>query len=349
MRLVSVAEIRQQLGGDRVLEPPGALPQPAERLDPSPPVRPHEIEIAAERLCLDSTSFRDIHRRADGEAGAIADRIVEIVGARGKMHNPETDSGGVLLGTVTAVGERYASPPAVGERIVTLASLTMTPLRLEAVTGLDPDSPQAEVTGTAYLCERGAWATLPDDLPVAKAVDVLDVCAAASQTRALVAGAGTVCVLGAGHAGKLVLAAAREATSGGTLVAVDVEAAAVERVVDLGLCDVGVTADLRDPLGALEAVRAAGVPPADLTVVVVNASGCEQTALLLTAESGAVLFFSMATRFAAAALAADGVGSGVRMLIGGGYSVDGGAYAMELVRRSPALRRALGVADRERV
>ena len=159
-------------GLHRVLDGPGVFPQPAQRLDNDPRISDAELLVSVERLNLDSASFRQLRGAAGDDAVRIAEEVERIVAERGKMHNPETDSGGVLLGTVTAVGERYASPPAVGERIVTLASLTMTPLRLEAVTGLDPDSPQAEVTGTAYLCERGAWATLPDDLPVAKAVDV---------------------------------------------------------------------------------------------------------------------------------------------------------------------------------
>ena len=164
---VALDDIRQQLGADRVLDPPGALPQPAERLDPSGPVRPYEFEVAVERLWLDSTSFRNIRERAAGDADRMAERIIEIVESRGKLHNPETESGGVLLGTVTAVGERYESPPATGDRIVTLASLTLTPLRLEAVRSLDPGSPQVEVSGTAYVFERAAWAPVPDDLPLA--------------------------------------------------------------------------------------------------------------------------------------------------------------------------------------
>ena len=48
-------DIRQRLGADRVLDPPGSLPQPAERLDPSGPVRPLEFEVAVDRLMLDST------------------------------------------------------------------------------------------------------------------------------------------------------------------------------------------------------------------------------------------------------------------------------------------------------
>jgi L-erythro-3,5-diaminohexanoate dehydrogenase len=340
-------DVREQLGADRVTEPRGALPQPAARLDPSGPVRPHEFEVAVERLCLDSTSHRNLHERADGDRERMAARIGEIVESRGKMHNPETESGGVLLGTVTAVGERYGSPPAVGDRIVTLGSLTLTPLRLDAIKRLDPGSPQVEVAGTAYVAERAAWAPVPADLPLSAALDIYDVCAAASQIRALAPTAGTVCVLGVGNAGKLGLAAARDVMEDGTLVAVDVDAGEVDRVGALGLCDIAVSADLRDPVGALEVVRSAGAPPADLTVVVVNATGCEPAAILLTADGGTVLFFSMATSFSAAALAADGISTSARMVIGSGYSPDRGAYALELVRGSAALREAFGLSGRE--
>jgi L-erythro-3,5-diaminohexanoate dehydrogenase len=338
-------EISEQLGAGRVLDPPGALPQRAHRLDPMPPLRSSEFGVAVERLCLDSTSFRQIRDASGADPAAMAERIEAIVHERGKMHNPETDSGGVLLGTVGAVGEAAHSPPRVGERIVTLGSLTLTPLRLDEVRGVDPESPQVEVSGTAYVFDRAGWAPLPDDLPAATAIDVFDVCAAATQTEALAPEGGTVCVLGAGHAGKLALAAAREAAE--LLVVVDVDAEAVDLVVSAGLCDLGVTADLRDPLRALEAVCAAGAPAADLTVVVVNAADCEPTALLLTRGEGTVLFFSMATNFSAAALAADGIGSGARMVVGSGYCADRGGYALELVRGSEPLRRAMGLPVRE--
>ena len=50
----------------------------------------------------------------------------------------------------------------------------------------------------------------------------------------------------------------------------------------------------------------------------------------------------MATNFSTAALTADGMASTSRMLVGSGYTPDVGAYALDLVRRTPALREALG-------
>ncbi len=335
-------EMEQRVGADRVIEPRGALPQPAELLDPSGPTRPFEFEVSVERLCIDSTSYREIRERCDGDPDRMGGRILEIVAARGKMHNPDTDSGGVLLGTVASTGERLGSPPPIGERIVTLASLTLTPLRLERIAGLDPASPQVEVVGTAYVCERAPWGPVPADLPLQTVLEVYDVYTAASHTRDLAPQPGTVCVLGAGHAGKLAMAAASEAMNGGTVIGVDVDPEAVELVTRLELCDIGVTADLRDPLAALEELRRAGAPPADLTISVVNAGGCEPTAIMLTADGGTVLFLSMATRFSTVALAGDGLSSDARMIVGSGYTPDLGSYALDLVRRTPALREALG-------
>jgi L-erythro-3,5-diaminohexanoate dehydrogenase len=259
------------------------------------------------------------------------------------MHNPETDSGGILLGLVAAAGAGVTEPPEPGSRVASLASLTLIPLRLDSVDRVDPDSPQVDVTGVAYLFDRTGWAQMPADVPDEKALELFDVCAAASQVRSQAVGAETICVLGAGHAGKLSLAAARDVAPDATLTCVDVDAAAADSLAALGLCDIAVATDLRDPLAALAAVRAAGAAPADLTVVVVNAPDCEAAAALLTADGGTVLYFSMATRFSAAALAADGIGAELRMIVGSGYAPDHGDYALELVRGSAGLREALGI------
>jgi L-erythro-3,5-diaminohexanoate dehydrogenase len=109
-------------------------------------------------------------------------------------------------------------------------------------------------------------------------------------------------------------------------------------LTDSGLADVVVRADARDPVALAEAVRTAAGGPADVTVVCVDVPGCEHGAILATADGGTIIFFSMATSFAAAALGAEGLAADVTMLIGNGYLPGHAALALDLVRSDPALR-----------
>jgi L-erythro-3,5-diaminohexanoate dehydrogenase len=54
-----------------------------------------------------------------------------------------------------------------------------------------------------------------------------------------------------------------------------------------------------------------------------------------------VIFFSMTTSFAAAALGAEGVAADVTLLIGNGYLPGHADYALDLVRAHPGVRRLL--------
>ncbi len=57
--------------------------------------------------------------------------MLDIVATRGKMQNPETGSGGMLVGTVEEVGPESPLGLQVGDRVATLVSLTLTPLVIE--------------------------------------------------------------------------------------------------------------------------------------------------------------------------------------------------------------------------
>ena len=120
------------------------------------PVRPYEFEVAVERLCLDSTSLRNIRERADGDPARMAGRIAEIVAVARQDAQPRRPTrAGCCSAPSTAVGRALRVPPAIGERIVTLGSLTLTPLRLDAVNELDPGSTQVEVAGNRLRLRAG--------------------------------------------------------------------------------------------------------------------------------------------------------------------------------------------------
>src|ERR1019366_127455 len=99
------------VGLHRVLEPSGdqiTLPQAAQRLDASPQIRADDARIDVQPLNLDAASYRQlagVHRTADDQidGAAIRASVLDIVATRGKMQNPVTGSGGMLIGTVAEV------------------------------------------------------------------------------------------------------------------------------------------------------------------------------------------------------------------------------------------------------
>ncbi|HRV56431.1 L-erythro-3,5-diaminohexanoate dehydrogenase [Phycicoccus sp.] len=334
------------VGVHRVLEPVGSsLPQAARRLDTRPQVWPDEVRIDIETLNLDAASFRQLHDKHAGDGAAIRDEVLEIIASRGKMQNPVTGSGGMLIGTVADVGPESTLGLQVGDRVATLVSLSLTPLAItDGLERWDGSSERIPATGHAILFGRTIAAKLPDDLSPELALMVMDVCGAPALVSRVVTSyaarglAPTVAVLGgAGKSGSLSLAAARQSGAGRTIGVVPFKAEA-DLLIDAGLADQVVIADARSPLGLSEAVAAAG-GPADVTVVCVDVPGCEQPAILSTAEGGTVIFFSMATNFAAAALGAEGLAADVTMLVGNGYVPGHAALALDLIRSDGAVRR----------
>ena len=334
------------VGVHRVLEPVGSsLPQAARRLDARPQLWPDEVRIDIETLNLDAASFRQLHDKHAGDGAAIRDEVLEIIASRGKMQNPVTGSGGMLIGTVADVGPESTLGLRVGDRGATLVSLSLTPLAItDGLERWDGSSERIPATGHAILFGRTIAAKLPDDLSPELALMVMDVCGAPALVSRVVTSyaarglAPTVAVLGgAGKSGSLSLAAARQSGAGRTIGVVPFKAEA-DLLTDSGLADQVVIADARSPLGLSEAVAAAG-GPADVTVVCVDVPGCEQPAILSTAEGGTVIFFSMATNFAAAALGAEGLAADVTMLVGNGYVPGHAALALDLIRSDGAVRR----------
>jgi L-erythro-3,5-diaminohexanoate dehydrogenase len=328
------------VGLHRVLAPAGVLPQAADRLDVRPELWPDEVRIRVARLNLDAASFRQLERTHDGDGARVRQAVLDIVEARGKMQNPETGSGGMLVGTVEEVGPDSPLGLAVGDRVATLVSLTLTPLVVEdGLSRWDGRSEQVPCDGYAILFGRSIAAVLPEDLPAELSLAVMDVCGAPALTTRVVEryDAPVVAVVGgAGKSGSLSLAAAKAAGARRTIGVVPHRAEA-DLLTDAEVADVVTVADARDPVALSAAVEQAG-GPADVTVVCVDVPGCEGGAILATAPGGTVVFFSMATSFSAAALGAEGLAADVTMLVGNGYTPGHADHALALLRGHAGVR-----------
>jgi L-erythro-3,5-diaminohexanoate dehydrogenase len=337
-------------GGHRVVEPRGGLPQPAWRLDTDfSRLFEGEVLLQVETLNVDAASFAQMEAaaRAEGvpESGigeAVGRAIERTVRERGKQHNPVTGSGGMLLGRVLQVAPGRGGPELhPGDRVATLVSLSLTPLRLDRVGEVRRRGAQVDVEGEAVVFASGPCAVLPGDLPERLSLAVLDIAGAAPQTARLVRPAATVVIMGAG--GKSgVLCAAEARRQGGpsaTLVGVESSPVAAGELRALGLCDHVVEADARDPVGTRRLVlQATGGKEADLTLSCVNVPDAEMAAILATRDRGVVYFFAMSTSFTKAALGSEGVGKDVDLFIGNGYCEGHAEHTLDMMRTMPTVR-----------
>ncbi len=280
-QFVTAAGPASPVGLHRVLEPTGeaiTLPQAAQRLDSRREIWPNEVRIALDTLNLDAASYRQLaekHRGADGtvDGAAVRQEVLAIVAARGKMQNPVTGSGGMLIGTVDEVGTDSPLGLTVGDRVATLVSLSLTPLAItDGLARWDGLSEQVPAAGHAILFERSIAAVIPDDLDPRLSLMVMDVCGAPALVSRVVheyavrhvevedAPPPSVLVLGgAGKSGSLSLAAAREAGAG-RLVAVVPNEREAALLRPTGLADHVIIADARSPMGLAAAVEGARRP-----------------------------------------------------------------------------------------
>lgn len=334
-----------ELGIHRVLDPPGTLPQPAWKLDNTPKAYATETLVNVQKLHINSASFTQIAHACEHDPARMRGHIMDIIARRGKMHNPVTGSGGVLLGTIEQLDEAYGEMHnlAIGDTIVSLTSLSWLPLHLEQIHAIHLERSELEVTGKAIIFRGNPLASLPKDLSQAIVVAALDVAGAPARVAIMVQPGQCVTVLGAGGtAGLLTLCAIRQKLGhSGQLIAIEYSDKALQDIATLDVANVLLRGDATRPLELI--VQVQNVFPghdyqADLTINVVNVPNTEFATILLTKPDGRILFFSMATSFTVAALGAEGMARQVEMHIGNGYMPDHGKVAIQLLRDFPLLR-----------
>ncbi len=331
------------LGTHRVIDPPGAMPQSAWKIDNTPIAFENEVLCDVEVLNIDSASFKQIADVCEGNEAKIKEHVLGIVHERGKQHNPVTGSGGMFIGYVLKVGEalRDKVDLKAGDRIASLVSLTLTPLQIEAITRIDVATGRIWIRGKAILFESGLWAKLPPDIDENVALAVLDVAGAPAQVQRLCQTGHTVVVIGAdGKSGMLSCAQAKTRVgSEGTVIGVapSDDTPAARLLKESGFVDHFVVADARNALEVSEKVAAIAPQLADITINCVNVPNTELGSILSTKQNGIVYFFSMSTSFTAAALGAEGVGKDVTMIVGNGYAKGHADIALQTLRDHPPI------------
>jgi L-erythro-3,5-diaminohexanoate dehydrogenase len=330
-------------GTHRVIEPKGTLPQPAFKISNDMTIFDNEILINVDYLNIDSASFTQLREEAGGDVEKIKKKILEIVQERGKMQNPVTGSGGMLIGKVEKLGNDLKDKIElqIGDRIASLVSLSLTPLKIERILGINPDIDQVEIEGKAILFESGIYAKLPEDMEATLALAALDVAGAPAQVKNLVKEGDNVLILGAtGKSGLMCSYMAKKMVGGrGKVIGLARNGTRAEFLRETEFCHEVIIADVLNPINVLEkTLKANGGNEVDISINCLSIPNSELTSILPVRDKGIVYFFSMATSFTKAALGAEGIGKDVTMIIGNGYTKNHAQITLDLLRESETLR-----------
>lgn len=329
-------------GTHRVIEPKGTLPQPALKIDNNMEIYDNELLIEVITLNIDSASYTQIKGACDKDAQKMKEMILSIVKERGKMQNPVTGSGGMLIGTIKEIGKNFPDKTLkVGDKVATLVSLSLTPLRIDEIIKLDPSSDQVDIKGQAILFESGLYAVLPSDIPEKLSLAALDVAGAPAQVERLVKKGDKVCLIGGGGKSGVLCCyeAMKQAGPDGKVIVVEYSKENAQRIIDMNLATDVIVADATDVMDVYHKVTAiVGEEGCDVVINNVNVPSTEMTSILITKDEGMVYFFSMATSFSKAALGAEGVGKDITLIMGNGYAKGHANLTLNILRESKPLR-----------
>ncbi|WP_418963983.1 L-erythro-3,5-diaminohexanoate dehydrogenase [Cetobacterium sp.] len=331
-----------KFGTHRVIEPVGSLPQGALKISNDMEIMSNEVLINVQTLNIDSASFTQIKEACNRDEKKMAEMIESIVAERGKMQNPVTGSGGMLIGTVEKIGPDFPDKNLkVGDKIATLVSLSLTPLKIEEIKKINISNDQVDVKAKAILFESGIYAVLPEDIPEKLALAALDVAGAPAQVEKLVKEGDTVCIIGGGGKSGILCCyqAMKNVGKTGKVIVFEYSEANAQRIRDLGLAHTVLVGDATKPVEIYNKINEiTNGELCDVVINNVNVPGTEMSSILITKDDGVVYFFSMATSFTKAALGAEGVGKDVSMIVGNGYTKGHANLTLEIIRESKAIR-----------
>jgi len=342
---MSMYKILRNYGEKRSLEPKGAFPSTAWKLDTRLPIMKNEMLMKVSIINVNAASFKQIRKETYDNPLSIANKIMSIVKMRGKLHNPVTGTGGTLYGSVDEIGPEH---PAYGKlklktNISTLISTKFTPLVINSIRSINMKTGQLEVDGYAILSEKCMYTTTPKDIAPHIYQAVITEAGQCYESALNCHSGITALVIGAAsNIGLLSLFAVKEKLgSGGKLIAVTDTEYNASIIKKLNVADECFVIDMHDSLAAYyQLAELLNGTQINYTVDCENAPEHEALSVLLTREHGTVYFTDPATSVSEAGLDAEGVAKDINLIYYRGYIEGHVAFCESLLLKYPLLMEA---------
>ena len=327
-------------GISRVLEPKHVLPTSAWRLDNSRHLLEGEIRLDVKRIHIEGTSFKEICLEGGDNDDRIKQKIMDIVIRRGKLHNPVTDTGGLLYGIVSEIGENYPNPKGLkeGDEVICNASLASIPLSLDEITAIDRAYGQLEVEGYAVISAGMPMLKRPEDLPLELLMYTLDESGTIYRISSTAVGKKKFLVVGNNLLSNLLFGTAirKVARDDADVVCLldrktdaVLKGESIDRLTEKVFTEVHYV-DILRPLECMEKIEHWGF--FDLSVNCVDITGAETINILATKSGGTVVFTNLINNYNIALYITEAISRQLDVRCADGYLEAYDEFDFEIVR-----------------
>lgn len=332
-------------GLGRSIEPGHSLAQQAWKVDNSMTLRPDELLIDVKIISINLVSFHEIWEETGGDETLMCRRILEIIQERGKLHNPVTNTGGMLYGSVAQLGPEYPNEYNIKPKdpIISLVSLTVTPLRVDRILRVDYESAQLDVEGQAILYASSPVIKAPEDLPLRAAISAMDEAGAPTRTYQTVQPGQSVLVMGAsGRIGMMCGYAARDKMGNDShLVGVVRDLESRAQLEKYNLFDEILVADATNTAFFCGAGSHNIQERFDVVIDCINSANTEAASLVAAKNGGKIYFATLCCDYKFVALTAESIGKEVDVIPYTGFIQGHAAYTLSLLRKFPQMQSAI--------
>jgi len=331
-----------QYGNHRCLDSIHSFPDSTWKLDNTPNIYENEILIDVSILNIDSDSFMQIYVECDGNKNKMSGKIMEIVNMRGKLHNPITGTGGILCGNILEIGKKYINKHKLhrGDKIISLASLTLTPLLIEKIISIDCHSYQIKIQGKAILFPNSPLIKIPNNLPLKLVMAVLDEAGAPIQSFNLSKPGYNILIMGAlSKIGLMCAYAARKKIgyNGGRIIGINSSKEPDFFSEKLNsIFDNIYYYDTLKPLESYEEIIKKE-NEFDLTLNCINFSGTEMLSLLCTKKYGTIYLANLGSNYKTICLSAEGIAKDINIIAYKGYTEGHANFTIKLLEENSDL------------
>ncbi|MDR3242865.1 MAG: sigma-54 dependent transcriptional regulator [Clostridiales Family XIII bacterium] len=330
----------ERYGMKRVLEPRHVLSTSAWRVDNRREIYANEVRVSLIKLHIETTSFRQICIESNNNVEKIKARIIDIVSERGKLHNPVTDTGGVLYGRVEEIGAAYDNPAgvAVGDRIICNASLAAIPILINRVRRVDMSRSQIEAEGYGILFSEFPVLKKPGNISTDLLLFACNESGTLYQVSRNAAGKKNFLVLGNHMVSNILFGYAIRKAAG---IYANITCF-FDKSTDSILSGAGadqllekIFTEVRraDILKPVECVERHGLSDRfDLTVNCADLPGAETVSILATKPKGTVFFANLINNYNIALYITEAISRQIEIRCADGYVKEYGDFDIEMVR-----------------